>query len=136
MRRCHHNSFLFAVSASLALPIVACGDAEKLPVDDSRPSLSNAAGGCSAARFSYLENLKAVHHDSADPIVEAAWIAAADAAGERRDSFASEHCSVEVRAPPDNVRCFQFYMKEPAPGGAIQLCLDDNRKVSRIHLDE
>ena len=136
MGGCRPNCFLIALSASLAVPIVACGGVEKLPINDPRPSFGNAADGCSASRFSYLKSMQVVHRNRGDPIIDAAWVAAADAVGEQRDSFAAENCSAEVLAAPDQVRCFHFLKMQPTPGGAIQLCIDDSRKVSRLNLEE
>lgn len=136
MRRSWRDVVLIALSALFVLPIVACGDPAEAPVKERRSSWSSAGDACSATKVSYLKNMKRVEQDSDDPIVSVAWGAAADAAGEQRDRFVAEYCSMEILSSPDHVRCFHFLSKQPSVGGAVKLCVDGARKVSRLHLDE
>ena len=130
------NTIASAFFALSILPTAACNKTEKLPSNDLQSSKGHAADMCTATRFSEFKNLRQVDHNSTDLIVNAAWAAAADAAGKQPDIFNADYCSFEVLASPNRERCFQFYLKNPSAGGDVQLCINSERKISRIYLNE
>lgn len=130
------NTIASAFFALSILPTAACNKTEKLPSNDLLSSKGHATDMCSATRFSEFKNLRQVDHNSTDLIVNAAWAAAADATGKQPDIFNADHCSFEVLASPNRERCFQFYLKNPSAGGDVQLCINGDRKISRVYLDE
>lgn len=130
------NTIASAFFALSILPTAACNKTEKLPSNDLHSAKGHAADMCSATRFSAFKNLRQVDHNSTDLIINAAWAAAADATGKQPDIFNADYCSFEVLASPNRERCFQFYLKNPSTGGAVQLCINSERKISRVYLDE
>ena len=130
------KAILSAFLGLVVLPTTACEKPAKPSSKELPLSNGYAADMCSATRFSDFKNLRPVDHNSADPIISAAWVAGADAVEERRDIFIENYCSFEVLASPNQERCFHFYMKKLVTGGAVQLCINNERKISRVYLDE
>lgn len=130
------NAMLSAFFALSILPTAACNKPPKPPSKDLLSVKDHAADMCQVTRFSDFTNLKKVDHDSTDPIINAAWRAAADAAEKQREIFNADYCSFEVLASANPERCFHFYLKKPSAGGDVQLCIIGDRKVSRVYLSE
>ena len=130
------NAILSAFLGLVILPTAACDKPAKPPSKELPSPKVHAADMCSATRFSDFNNLRQIDHDSADPIINAAWVAGATAVEKRRDIFIEDYCSFEVLASANQERCFHFYTKKLVTGGAVQLCINRDQKVSRVYLDE
>lgn len=130
------NAILSAFLGLVIFPTAACDEPAKMSSTDPLSSIGHAADLCSATRFSDFKNLRQVEHDSTDPITNMAWDAASVAVKERRNIFVNDYCSFEVLASPNQERCFHFYMKKLSVGGDLQLCINSERKVTRVYLNE
>jgi len=136
MRNNSRNAILSAFLGLAILPTVACDNPATPSSNELSSSKGHAFNMCSPETFSDSKNLRQVDHKSVDPIIKVAWVAGAKATEKQRDNFIEDYCSFEVLASPNPERCFHFYTKKPATGGAVQLCIDGERKVSRVYLDE
>ena len=136
MKNYWRNAISTAFLGLAMLPTVACDKPATPSSNELSSSKGHAANMCSPKTFGDSKNLRQVHHNNVDPFIKAAWVAGAKAVEIRRDIFIKDYCAFEVLASPNQERCFHFYTKKLATGGVIQLCINSDRKVSRVYLDE